>query len=292
MRNRFHIGRRARAFFQGAFFPGPFSQGPQASAPGETVVGTGEVPELDGLEALPADRPFFIFGTARGAGLLVEAGAAIGRVPVGFIDIERTDPFLGLPVCSVAGFAATAAPDTPVVLSNRFVRENALRLQAHGFSRLYNGLSLVRRLARRGGAPSEAEGEPGPIPVTPGSVRERLMQALALSCEPTTEAARYDLGELLFRIACPKYRLSEFGRTVFDDAAFAADYDRLVPDNSRSFDRKYVVWQLIQLLGGSEGDAAECGVYQGATAYLMAKAMAQRGMTRTLHLFDSLRTFI
>ena len=53
-------------------------------------------------------------------------------------------------------------------------------------------------------------------------------------------------------------------------------------------DRKYVLWQLsTQCARSVDGDAAECGVYRGGTAYVLARALREAGTQGKLHLFDS-----
>lgn len=55
-----------------------------------------------------------------------------------------------------------------------------------------------------------------------------------------------------------------------------------------SVDRKYLLWQLItQCARAVDGDAAECGVYRGGSAYVLARALREDGSPRKLHLFDS-----
>ena len=53
-------------------------------------------------------------------------------------------------------------------------------------------------------------------------------------------------------------------------------------------DRKWMVYQLLRLVANVPGDTAECGVYRGATSYLICCANNQsRGGAKTHHLFDS-----
>jgi SAM-dependent methyltransferase len=107
-------------------------------------------PVLSSFSDLPA-RPFFIFGTARGAELLVERLRRRGGPELaGFIDIERSGELLGLPVLSVDAFAAEWPSDTSVVLSNRYVLANAKRMRQRGFSAMWNAHPLVLSLNYRG----------------------------------------------------------------------------------------------------------------------------------------------
>jgi O-methyltransferase len=55
-----------------------------------------------------------------------------------------------------------------------------------------------------------------------------------------------------------------------------------------SVDRKYLLWQLAtQCAKTLPGDFAECGVYRGGTAYVLALAIRESGAEKKLHLFDS-----
>lgn len=67
------------------------------------------------------------------------------------------------------------------------------------------------------------------------------------------------------------------------DKAFLSDYRRLSPNNAFSEDRKWTLREYVRLSNRLDGDLAECGCFQGATAYFMAEASAHG----TLCLFDS-----
>ena len=55
-----------------------------------------------------------------------------------------------------------------------------------------------------------------------------------------------------------------------------------------SIDRKYLLWQLAtQSARTLPGDLAECGVYRGGSAYVLALANREAGAQKKLHLFDS-----
>lgn len=96
---------------------------------------------------------------------------------------------------------------------------------------------------------------------------------------------KYLWGERVFNALVPDVRVSEFGRTMFHDREFLADYERFDRVNYRSFDRKFALLQLLNLVMPLAGDIAECGVFRGASAYMMAKAAL--GTMKRLHLFDS-----
>ncbi len=98
---------------------------------------------------------------------------------------------------------------------------------------------------------------------------------------------RYSWGERLFNLFVPEVKLPEWGRSMFHDKALLADYERFDTSNYRSLDRKLVLREFLRVALRRPGDLAECGVFRGASAYLMAKALASSRDKRELHLFDS-----
>jgi O-methyltransferase len=73
---------------------------------------------------------------------------------------------------------------------------------------------------------------------------------------------------------------------------FEDDFRRLlqgcVLDNTLlTEDRCYFVQQFVRYAAQLPGDFAECGVYRGGSAYLMAETMRAAGSAATLHLFDT-----
>jgi len=114
-----------------------------------------------------------------------------------------------------------------------------------------------------------------------------LGEALNVNHEKLDREQRYAWGERLFAAFVADAKVSEFGRTMFSDAEFLADYERFDRQNYRSFDRKFAMKELLKLALAAEGDVVECGVFRGASAYLLAKAMAAYAPAKQLHLFDS-----
>ncbi|WLA85824.1 TylF/MycF/NovP-related O-methyltransferase [Bradyrhizobium elkanii] len=99
---------------------------------------------------------------------------------------------------------------------------------------------------------------------------------------------RFELAERLFNILVPGAKVSEFGRTYFEDQSFASVYERFGEGNYRAYDRRWTVAQLARHAVSLEGTFAECGVYRGATAYLIARTLKLYGASGLkLHLFDS-----
>jgi hypothetical protein len=120
------------------------------------------------------------------------------------------------------------------------------------------------------------------------SVQESFFAAaLNTDIEKLDAVQRYAWGERAFSIFAPNVKLSEFARSMFSDAGFLADYERFDRDNYRSFDRKFAMKELLKLALPLAGDIAECGVFRGASAFLLAKGIAAQAPDKRLHLFDS-----
>jgi len=79
------------------------------------------------------------------------------------------------------------------------------------------------------------------------------------------------------------FQLSEDYKLWRTDKKFIEDFKRLSPHNLYSQDRKFTLREFVRSTGYLDASLAECGCYQGASAYFMAEA----GAGSTLHLFDS-----
>ncbi len=100
------------------------------------------------------------------------------------------------------------------------------------------------------------------------------------------EQQRFDMAEALAGMVYPDYRFSEFARTYLKDPEFARFYrDYVSTDNFHSYDRKYLLQEILKLCRRVPGDTAECGVYEGAGSYLIGRHAARLG--RLHHMFDS-----
>lgn len=102
-----------------------------------------------------------------------------------------------------------------------------------------------------------------------------------------TPAAAYRAIESGLRALDPTAILGDPHKSYWHDAAFVLDFRRLCGEDSRTMERKYAVYQLIKALYWVPGDIAECGAYNGGTAYFMALAGRDVGNERPFHLFDS-----
>lgn len=79
------------------------------------------------------------------------------------------------------------------------------------------------------------------------------------------------------------FPLSEDHKLWREDKVFLQAYKRLSPGNPYSEDRKYVLREFVRFTKNVPGCIAECGSYQGATAFFMA----EEAPDTPLHLFDS-----
>lgn len=119
-----------------------------------------------------------------------------------------------------------------------------------------------------------------------GRAEQLLSQLCAGMKMGTTEDQRYRAAEIAAGVIYPKFKFSEFGRLFLEDESFLNYYRSFMdPDNWHSLDRKYTMDQLLKQVLKLPGELAECGVYRGASAYLMCRAM--QGVPRHVHLFDS-----
>lgn len=83
----------------------------------------------------------------------------------------------------------------------------------------------------------------------------------------------------------PDFRMSWHQMDWWHDDRFNAYLDAF--DERRGFNthRRWMMWQLLRLAGAVPGNAAECGVWRGASSWLICSAL--EGSGRLLHLFDS-----
>jgi O-methyltransferase len=101
------------------------------------------------------------------------------------------------------------------------------------------------------------------------------------------EEAGFRLAEWACSVLYPKYLFSDIGRTWLEDQDFLDYYRRsLAPGGTmHSAGRKFFLRSLLKHARQLEGELAECGVYHGASAMLIAQAI--EGSERVLYLFDS-----
>jgi O-methyltransferase len=99
---------------------------------------------------------------------------------------------------------------------------------------------------------------------------------------------RFRLLAMLGRLVVPEYRFKWPQLDWWSNPAFTDYLIRFREEHGMNSDRRWMLWQLLRLVSGVEGNTAECGVYQGASSYLICLANDMRGSaTRCHHLFDS-----
>jgi hypothetical protein len=114
-----------------------------------------------------------------------------------------------------------------------------------------------------------------------------LKRKIAILTSGGQDSVRFYLLRLIARFVMPAYRLRWHSLSWWDDADFNAFLDRFGERTSLNIDRRFAVHQLLRLVANVPGDTAECGVYLGATSFLIAKANQSSQFPRTHFLFDS-----
>lgn len=85
---------------------------------------------------------------------------------------------------------------------------------------------------------------------------------------------------------CPPY--GYFTYSPWFEKWFQEKYDRIKENTAVKEDRCYMLHRFCQMSMHLPGDIAECGVYRGGTACLLAETMIEGGLRgKQLHLFDT-----
>jgi hypothetical protein len=97
--------------------------------------------------------------------------------------------------------------------------------------------------------------------------------------------ARLDIIRGVARFVLPRYRFEWPSMDWWNDPDFNAYLDRFGLTRSLMTRNKWMVNELLKLIVSTPGDTAECGVFEGATSYLICNA--SNGMSRHHFVFDS-----
>jgi hypothetical protein len=101
-------------------------------------------------------------------------------------------------------------------------------------------------------------------------------------------AARFRLLQWAGKALVPSYRFKWPQLDWWRNEEFTGFLDRFGERTLPNADRKWMVYQLLRFVSDLPGDTAECGVYRGATSYLISCANREsRLQNKTHHLFDS-----
>jgi O-methyltransferase len=96
------------------------------------------------------------------------------------------------------------------------------------------------------------------------------------------------LGLRVYALAlCRDYRLRSPKLDWYANEQFNAYLKRFGEQHMLNGDRRWMIYQLLRAIDAVEGDTAECGVFRGASSYLICAANASGSKRRTHHLFDS-----
>jgi hypothetical protein len=125
------------------------------------------------------------------------------------------------------------------------------------------------------------------IPAATRGAEILLSQLATLDFEALSVDQRYAAIERLAAVLVPGEHLSEIKRSMFLDKEFREDFEKLSEGTYRSYDRKFLMREFARLAMQEKGHFAECGVYKGASAYILAKELRNAGSSKKLHLYDS-----
>src|SRR4051794_13790619 len=120
----------------------------------------------------------------------------------------------------------------------------------------------------------------------PSSRRGPVQRAIGvLSSLPDGYATQqaYAAIERCLGLLYPQAKIGEDQKSFWKDVGFNEAYRALAGDNYRALERKYTVFNLMTSLHWLPGDMAECGAYNGGTAYFMALAAERSGTSRSMH---------
>src|SRR5215213_2244173 len=143
--------------------------------------------------------------------------------------------------------------------------------------------SILRGLARKLDAVLSATKEFGDLK----AIESIADGVLRLASERNfTDAQRYELFYSIGRKLQPDFPINDRGRYLLADRDFRQYFERFVGSgNWKNFERRWNMAQLLRLLPPVAGDLAECGVFEGASAYQLCRFASDHG--RRVHLFDS-----
>jgi O-methyltransferase len=111
---------------------------------------------------------------------------------------------------------------------------------------------------------------------------------LPLLFEDVALAPRLRLLRLVGKLLVPSYRFKWPQLDWWKNEEFTSYLDWFGELGALNDDRRWMVYQLLRLVAHIPGDTAECGVFRGATSYLICRANKQsRARGKTHHLFDS-----
>jgi len=117
-----------------------------------------------------------------------------------------------------------------------------------------------------------------------GAVRI-IRDLISPSTPPARDYARLDIIRFFARFVLPRYRFEWPMLDWWNDPEFNSYLDRFGLSRGLVTRNRWMVHELLKLIANVPGDTAECGVFEGATSYLICKATEDQ--PRTHFIFDS-----
>ncbi|PYP90915.1 MAG: macrocin O-methyltransferase [Candidatus Angelobacter sp. Gp1-AA117] len=102
--------------------------------------------------------------------------------------------------------------------------------------------------------------------------------------------ARLDIVRFMARLILPRYRFEWPSLDWWNDESFNAylqQFGELQGASSLRSRSRWMVYQLLRLAEPIPGDTAECGVFAGASSYLICRFLQSKSQACTHFIFDS-----
>lgn len=89
------------------------------------------------------------------------------------------------------------------------------------------------------------------------------------------------------RVLVPEYRFKWPQLDWWNDRAFDAYLERFDELRAPNTDRRFMLYQLLRLVENVPGDTAECGVFRGASSWMIASFLQRHGRDHRHFVFDT-----
>lgn len=114
----------------------------------------------------------------------------------------------------------------------------------------------------------------------------RLLAKVAIL--PESENERMEIMLALGKRLIPHYRFKWPEMDWWDNKEFTDYLTQFNEQDGLNTDRRWMVYQLLRMVGNVSGDTAECGVFSGASSYLICLSnQADKKNNKHHYLFDS-----
>lgn len=102
------------------------------------------------------------------------------------------------------------------------------------------------------------------------------------------ELLRFYLLWIVGKLLVPRYRFKWPQMAWWDNEGFTAYLKSFGEDKGMNADRRWMLHELLRLTSHVPGDTAECGVFKGASSWLVCNSSKQNSRFERMHyLFDS-----